>query len=230
MAGRRLTWLWVTLLAVFFLWLSFRNVNLSELIRQLRYANPWLLLIFVAMAPINLLLRSWRWQSLLDPVYPRLPLGELFSATAIGYMAMVLPGRVGEVLRPALINRRLGVSFAPVLATVGVERVVLDLLAVLIAGAVAMMLPLQWSGLDQATDPEWLTRLRLFGGAVLGMGLMALLAVHLLGRHRREVAKWLDKVADRLNEMEILTRRGGAWSAMTVKRIVDRIEIVADAD
>lgn len=198
MSRRRLTWIVAPLVAGLALWLSFRGVDLVALMQQLRHANPWLLLLYVALSPLHLLLRTWRWQTMLAPIRPDLPRGELFSAIAIGYVAMLLPGRVGEVVRPALAHRRLALPFAPVLATVGVERVVLDMLAVLIAGAIALLLPVTWSGLDEAADPAWLERLRIVGAAALVIGLGALLFVQWLGRRRDWVARYLDDLADRL--------------------------------
>jgi hypothetical protein len=185
------------LLALVFMAVSLRDVELTELIARLRQARPLPLLIYIATVPLHLLLRSWRWRSLLAPVRPRLPLKELFAATAIGYTALLVPGRLGEVVRPTLIHRRLGVPFAPALATIAIERVVLDLMALLLGGAVALVLPPAWSGLDRAAHPAWLAQLRWAGAGVLAFGLLALLGVHLLGRHRVRVAGWMEGLAGR---------------------------------
>ncbi len=57
--------------------------------------------------------------------------GPAFRATVIGFTAtFLLPGRVGEVLRPYLLARKEGFSAAATFATIVVERV-LDLVAVL---------------------------------------------------------------------------------------------------
>jgi hypothetical protein len=197
--GRRIaTVLGAVLAPATFLVLSLKGVDLPDLASRVRHANWLLLLAYVATSPLHLLLRSWRWRSLLAPVRPGLPLAELFSMTAIGYVALLLPGRVGEIARPALLNRRLGVPFAPALATIGIERVALDLLAVLMGGAVALLLPPQWSGLDRATDHVWLARMRLLGGWILAFGLLALVGTHWMGRERVRVAGFLDRLAQRM--------------------------------
>ena len=54
---------------------------------------------------------------------------------------------------------RLGIPFAPTLATAGVERVVLDLLIILLLGAIALVLPASWTGLEFAEAPDWRRRL-----------------------------------------------------------------------
>lgn len=196
MNRRRLaTVLGAVLLALVFLGISLRDVALAELTVRLRHARLLPLLAYIATVPLHLLLRSWRWRSLLAPVRPRLPLKELFAATAIGYTALLVPGRLGEVVRPTLIHRRLGVPFAPALATIGIERLVLDLMTLLLGGAVALVLPPAWSGLDRAIHLAWLAQLRWAGAGVLTFGLLALLGVHLLGRHRVRVARWVEDLA-----------------------------------
>jgi glycosyltransferase 2 family protein len=46
-----------------------------------------------------------------------------FQATAVGFAANNLPGKVGEVLRPALLARSEKLPFSPLLASVALERV-----------------------------------------------------------------------------------------------------------
>jgi hypothetical protein len=195
-ARRIVTWLSGPLLALFFLWLSFRNVSLTELGAELRDVQAGLLLAYLATIPLHMLVRSLRWQAMLEPVRPRLPLRELFSATTIGYMASLLPGRVGEVLRPLLIARRTRIPAAPTMATVGVERVVLDLLAVLFAGALGLMLPGAVSGLGAHADQSLIIRLRGVGTLLMLAALGLLVTVHLIGRFRVPLSSWLEARAE----------------------------------
>lgn len=194
---RVLTWLVGPLLAVLLLWLSFRGVDGAELLRQVRGADPLLLSLNLVAAPLHLLLRSWRWRSLLAEVHPAVPIREAFSATAIGYLAGVLPGRVGEVLRPTLLSRRLRIPFAPTLATAAVERVILDLLVVLVLGAVALWLPSSLTGLDLAEAPDWVPRFRQVGTLALLGFVAALVVVHALGRRRQAAEARLEALARR---------------------------------
>jgi uncharacterized protein (TIRG00374 family) len=194
---RAATHVFATLLALFFLWLSFRGVSLAELGEQLRRARWGYLLIFVLATPTHMFVRSWRWRALLDPVRRGLSLRELYSAVAIGFMAMLLPGRVGEVLRPALLSRRTGVPFPPTLATVGVERAVLDLLAVLVSGAIALLLPPSVSGIVAEADPVLMGRMRRIGAVLLAIGIVALIQVYLMGRFRKPIGAWLERLAAR---------------------------------
>ena len=194
--SRILGWVSGPVIALVLLWFSFRGVEFDELVDQIRHADPLLLGLSLCAAPLHLILRSWRWRSLLAPVHDRVPMSESFSATAIGYLAGLLPGRVGEVLRPALLSRRLHLPFAPTLATAGVERVILDLLTILFLGAVALLLPSSLTGLDAGEASSWLPRFQRLATIVLGLAIIALFLVHLAGRHREMLGERLDRAAE----------------------------------
>jgi uncharacterized protein (TIRG00374 family) len=71
---------------------------------------------------LSLYVRAQRWRVLLRPL-GAVPLYPALSATAIGFGASaVLPFRVGEILRPALLGRRVGVGVSAALSTVVLER------------------------------------------------------------------------------------------------------------
>jgi hypothetical protein len=210
---RIVTWLSGPLLALFFLWLSFRNVSLAELGDALGEARWGWLVLYIGSVPVHMLVRSMRWRVMLAPVREHVPMRELFSATTIGYMASLLPGRVGEVLRPVLLSRRTRVPMAPAMATIAVERIVLDLLAVLFSGALALLLPASISGLGEHADAALLMRLRGVGAVLLAAALGALVVVHLIGRYRHPLSAWL--------EAQAASRRGRV--VPTVLRWVDSL-------
>lgn len=196
-AKRGLTYVVGPALAGALLWFSFRGVDFHEVWAQVRRADPMLLALNLAAAPLHLFLRSWRWRSLLREVRSDVPLWEAFSATAIGYLAGVLPGRVGEVLRPTLLSRRVRIPFAPTLATAAVERIILDLLVVLILGAVALWLPSSLTGIELSEAPEWVPRFRRVAALVLLVAVGSLAVVHALGRRRGPLATQLEDRAQR---------------------------------
>ena len=76
------------------------------------------------------LARAVRWRHLLEPL-GRVRLGTALRATVIGFAATaLLPGRVGEVLRPYLLARREQLSVSAAIGTVVLERL-LDLAVIL---------------------------------------------------------------------------------------------------
>lgn len=125
-------------LSVFLLWLAFRNVAWSEVAAGVRGANIPLVLLAVAMGTSMFVLRAIRWRFILAPVAPKLPIGTLWRATAIGMMANnVLPARVGELVRAFALTRETNVSFSAAFASLVVDRV-FDAVCVLLLFVVSM--------------------------------------------------------------------------------------------
>jgi uncharacterized protein (TIRG00374 family) len=81
--------------------------------------------------------RALRWQVLMRPVCPHPSFSNLLTATIIGFTAVVLFGRAGEVVRPYLIAIKEKVSFSSQLAAWLLERIY-DLLVVLLISAFAL--------------------------------------------------------------------------------------------
>jgi glycosyltransferase 2 family protein len=78
--------------------------------------------------------RAVRWSVLMRPVKPDPNLWELFSATLIGFAAITLLGRPGELARPYLIATREKVSMSSQLAAWLLERIFDLLMALAIFG------------------------------------------------------------------------------------------------
>jgi uncharacterized protein (TIRG00374 family) len=84
--------------------------------------------------------RGQRWHHLLAPIQ-RVPTRRLLPYLVVGFMANnVLPGRVGEFVRPYLAGKRLGISSAASFATVVLERVFDGLTMLLIFGVGSALL------------------------------------------------------------------------------------------
>lgn len=115
--------------------LFLHNVDLWRVAAHIVRARPhWLALSLLTMF-VNLAIRAWRWQFLLEPL-ARITFVNAFRATAVGFAATsVLPARAGEVIRPYFLARtekhheRLTATGA--FATIILERV-LDIITVLL--------------------------------------------------------------------------------------------------
>ncbi|MBI4874796.1 MAG: flippase-like domain-containing protein [Acidobacteria bacterium] len=81
--------------------------------------------------------RALRWGVMLKPMAPQARLWNLIQATAIGFTAVVLLGRPGELVRPYLIATKEKVSLSSQMATWVLERI-LDLLTVLLVFGLAL--------------------------------------------------------------------------------------------
>lgn len=81
--------------------------------------------------------RAIRWAALIQPICPHPGLWRLTRANIIGFTAVALFGRAGELVRPYLISQRENVSFSSQVAAWFLERI-FDLLAVLLIFGVAL--------------------------------------------------------------------------------------------
>jgi uncharacterized protein (TIRG00374 family) len=129
--------------------------------------------------------RAQRWRVLLRPL-GEVPLYPAMSATAIGFGASaVLPFRVGEIVRPALLGRRVGVRMTAALSSVVLERLLDTLLVISCAVVLSLIYPM---------EAEFRNGVRALG-AVAGVGL----AVLVIMQRRRAVAEGLlDRVLARV--------------------------------
>lgn len=115
------------------------NVDLRSVGRSIVHASPAWVLLSLASMFVNLAVRAWRWQYLLEPL-GSVGFGSSFRATAVGFAASnVLPFRAGEVIRPYFLARQESISATGAFATIILERV-LDMVTVLILLAVYVLL------------------------------------------------------------------------------------------
>jgi glycosyltransferase 2 family protein len=110
------------LLAALLLAIFLRGLRFGEITRQVSSASGAWLAASLSLAIATFALRALRWTWLLRPV-ARVPFYPAFVATAFGFAANNLPGKVGEILRPALLARSRKLPFSPLLASVLLERV-----------------------------------------------------------------------------------------------------------
>ncbi len=140
------------LLAGVLLFLFLRQVRFKELGAALAAVSPGWVFGATAIAISTFGLRAIRWTWLLRPL-ARVPFLPAFAATSVGFAANNLPGKVGEVLRPAFLARSRSLPFSPLLASIVLERV-LDGVSVVVFFAIAMAAGLpRAGGLGQLAFP-----------------------------------------------------------------------------
>ncbi len=114
-----------------FLYFAARGVHWGEAWKALISARYVYFLPMLACTVVTLYVRALRWRVLLRRVGDP-SLRSLFDATNIGFMAnMVLPLRMGEVIRPVMLSRMENQPLGSILATNVLERV-FDLLTVVL--------------------------------------------------------------------------------------------------
>ncbi|MBX3028085.1 flippase-like domain-containing protein [bacterium] len=126
-------------LSALFLWLAVRGVHWGEAAAALRGANYFWVVLMLPVTVWTLVIRAQRWRVFLHAVGVP-PLRPLVSATNIGFMAnMILPLRIGEVVRPVLLSRRAQLPLSGVLASVLLERI-FDMFTILFLFGVSVSL------------------------------------------------------------------------------------------
>lgn len=119
------------LISIAGLWYALHGFNWEEFIEALKYVNYWYLVGAIAIQFITVWIRALRWQWLMQPI-KKLPMNTLFDATLISYFGnMVLPLRMGEVLRAYVVSSKFNISTSKILGTIVIDRV-LDMLALMV--------------------------------------------------------------------------------------------------
>jgi uncharacterized protein (TIRG00374 family) len=167
----------VLALAVGLLALFLSNVDMRGVLREIVHARPeWLALSLLTMF-LNLVIRAWRWQYLLEPL-GHASFVNAFRATAVGFAASsILPRAAGEVIRPYFLARHERMSATGAFATIVVERL-LDILTVLVL--LASYVFVFGRGLDHANPTAFLAVKWAGGlaavGALIAFGILFYLA------------------------------------------------------
>ncbi len=179
-----------------FAWLTLRDWPVEDILADLRFDGLrlvaqswdvhllWLPAYFLTLVCMHAF-RVWRWRPLLKPV-TTVDIWTLNRVSSVGFLAMfLLPFRLGELVRPALLATEVQVRRSPALATVVVERTV-D--GVLVAGFLAIALAfMPRTHRDSYLEIQVATylALALFAGLVLALVLVFAFRGFLLRHARR---------------------------------------------
>ena len=105
------------------LYWAFRHVPFTELIHYFVTINYFWVLPSIIIVVLCFFIRAWRWRIILESSR-KISLMRAYHPMIIGFMMnCVLPGRIGELARPAILKKRENVAYATGLATVAAERV-----------------------------------------------------------------------------------------------------------
>jgi len=111
-----------TAISVAALYFAFRNIPLGDLSVYLSSINYFWIIPAIAVSLSTFLVRALRWQSILEPVR-KIRFINAFHPLMIGFMLnCILPGRIGEAARPAILMKNEKIPFSTGLATVAVDR------------------------------------------------------------------------------------------------------------
>ncbi len=179
------------LLALLILWLFGRKLDWGQVRAAVSHSNWYLLSLAVLVISAAYLFRAYRWGALLAPLSPA-KLSDLFAATTVGFGAVFLIGRAGEVVRPVVLPMRdPRIRASASFVTIMVERIY-DMMAVVLMFGVNLLwfTPLSHSGVE-------FSRVRWAGMTLLIAAMSGLAGLTWFRKRSRSalghLQKWLNK-------------------------------------
>jgi uncharacterized protein (TIRG00374 family) len=188
------------LLTFVFLGLVLWKTDLTELGSALRSAN-YLYLVPAALCTVtSYLLRTARWQRILNPSRP-IPYRSLLSVLMIGFMANnVLPARLGEFVRAYTLGRKERISKSLSFATIMLERLLDGVTLLALLGALALLMPL----------PGWGEELAYVAGAVFLVAIVGIVVLLVRGDLAARLIRLVMRPLPKLTA-ERMSQRAGAF-------------------
>jgi len=108
---------------IFFLWMAFRKVELSELYSAASQATFWWLLAFIPITLFAHYLRAERWRLLIKAEDRPMRI-TLFSGVMLGYLINIALPRVGEVTRPVYVAQKADLKSSKLIGNIVLERII----------------------------------------------------------------------------------------------------------
>jgi uncharacterized protein (TIRG00374 family) len=143
------------------------------------------LIAAVALIYLDYYFRAVRWMLLLRPV-KKVPATRLLASQVIGFTAIGVLGRPGDLVRSYLVSRRENLPFTSQIAVLAVERV-FDIGAF----AILLVVTVFFGHLD--IDPYWLKRFQFAGILILAVVAVAAAVLFVLWRSGDAVADWVQR-------------------------------------
>jgi uncharacterized protein (TIRG00374 family) len=209
------------LISGFFIWLTLRGTDLTQVWVAFKTANYLWLIPYAAVLVVIHFSRVLRWGILLEPV-GKPSFSKLNSAGAIGFMALVvMPFRLGEFARPLLIAEKGRIRRSAAMASVVVERVI-DGIAMAVVLIVAMLFSNPASG-DEKTI-AWVRA----GGLLVFAFFFALLVFLVVAYVKRDLAVRLIQTMARPVSARLADKLAGMLDAFIggLKMVPDRRKIL----
>ena len=175
-------WLPGLIISIVAFWLVLRNVNLQNVSDALSLVSPASLLLVIILYIISLVFRAICWRTLLQhkASFPRV----LFVLSEGYLLNNLLPLRVGELGRAALLGRDKGLGVFRVLSTIVVERAYdMAIAASLVLGTIPMVLNMDSS--------------RPLAVSILTLVILGLFTLYWMARFRDQVQGLVTKLGER---------------------------------
>ncbi|MEK6282001.1 MAG: lysylphosphatidylglycerol synthase transmembrane domain-containing protein [Acidobacteriota bacterium] len=202
------------------LWWFGRKLDWVEVGQAVSHSNVYLLGLAVLAVCLIYLFQAYRWRALLTPISPT-SLKHVFAALTVGFTAIFVFGRLGELVRPVVLPLRdPKVRPSASVVTMIVERI-FDLLAILILFSANLL----WLKPPAHMSGEW-SRVRIAGITLLIGAVAGIVALNWFRRESARTVAWLNR---RLDRWSFIPVRLTAIIIRTLEHLAKALRILVDA-
>ena len=186
-----------------FLWLSFKNVEFSEIADAAKGMSWGWVLPFTIVTMGSHFIRALRWRMLFEDKENLPHRSTLYTGVMFGYLTNIAFPRLGEVTRPVYVARQIGESNSKIIGTVVLERLVdvLSMLIIMILVGIFLISDLEvlsnLFGIDLTDQQVYMNFLKLgliYGGGALGVLLALFFVVRKLSSGQNKLNLFFDKI------------------------------------
>jgi glycosyltransferase 2 family protein len=206
-------------LAVLIIWWLGRGLDWPQVKLAVRKSDWRLIALAIFFVLLGYLWRALRWQAFLRPL-TKASLREVWVATTVGFGAVLVFGRIAEVVRPAVLPMRdKRVRPAASFVTIMVERLY-DMMAVVLCFAVNLL----WFRAAPGTAADF-SRARLVGWLLVAFLGVAIAMLIWFKRRFQSVIGWLDK---RISDRSHLRSRLKRGLLSTLEQLATALSVLSD--
>lgn len=203
-----------------------RKLDWAEVWRAVERTHKGLLALGALLISLTYITRAFRWQVLLAPL-AKASLSDLFAATCVGFGAIFVVGRAGEIARPVYLSlRNREVKTSAAFVTIAVERL-FDMVTTILLFAVSLVF-LRGGG---ETDAASFARVRQAGFVLLAGAVVVVIALLIFNFRAERV---LSAVEHRLGlnsnaSQRTFTQRFGAGAINILRQLDASLSVLTDA-
>jgi len=207
------------LLAAALLWWFGRRLDWNQVVSGLRNSDWRLIALACGIIVLAYLWRAFRWRAFLAPL-GKASMRELWVATTVGFGAILLVGRAGEVVRPVVLPMRdRRVRPAASFVTIMIERVY-DSMTVVFVFAVNLL----WFRPIAGTTGQF-SHVRQFGFLFVVLGVIGIAALVWFRLNSQTLIGWLEA---RFNRWPRLPARLKRAALSVLDQLARALRILAD--